>query len=912
MPKITLTTVANNAEEIKVKAEEKNLDDIIALQQYFRDQEELFFDYFLDKKIFEKIRKIKIEPRDTGQDRKEIKSLSNIIDRFDFSALRMTLVAILKDIYTSTYPFAIENARFGINTLDKIRKSRQSQVKAFDDTVTYMNSPLFASDALGYIEEQGIGSTSDLTNIAKGIDKTTSDRIYRELYDGIENLESMDDLGVRIQSVYADATQSRALMIARTETMRAFNKSTILAYEKAEIKQAQMLISNDERTCEICLPLHGLVVPLSEAQNILPIHPQCLIDKQIPVYTSKGWQPIGKIKIGDLVLTHKGRFRKVTHIFHTPKQTPNVTKISIKNYFHQRYSLTLTNNHPVLVDNKWIEASEVKIGNKISMLSNKCFNCGKLIPYYSKYCSSSCNSKVITKKQWASKEHREKISKSISIGMEKAYNEGRRDRFKDTKMANIKNKELISQGKHVWQDPEFIKKNQQKLGRRNYGKNWLEERFGWMLKQLDIKFESQYPIKYGKDKINRDRYYFVDFAIPENKIAIECDGSYWHKNKNRDKIRQNKIESLGWTVLRFTEDEINKDLKKCGLEVKRVLANHNKEYLFGEYEIKKIKRWKVKKSRTLYNLEVKDDESYIAKGFVVHNCRCTWIPAVGKPILVEPSYDDVMSVFNKFPKLDFINRIKAPKNVRVYGSLKAKSPIKEKVDFIPAKTRKQAEKYIVNEIKVLERANYEGLTIDRINEINRELTRLNRKYPTQRLRAIYTGYADTREIAYVSYHPKFYDRAQLVLNKKYFSENATFNKATKEAIKSGWKSALDIQQKLNSTITHEYAHTLFQSGKNVRNISKAHDVLRKDLRKIKIEFGKAKKEIHTAFEQGKLPWDSYKKALNEIDVSTYAQKNIDEFLAESFQMVEYNNKPSVYAKRAVEAFEKFLKAEGVI
>jgi very-short-patch-repair endonuclease len=41
---------------------------------------------------------------------------------------------------------------------------------------------------------------------------------------------------------------------------------------------------------------------------------------------------------------------------------------------------------------------------------------------------------------------------------------------------------------------------------------------------------------------------FVDFANPVARVAIECDGKEWHKDKERDKLRDEKLERIGWTV----------------------------------------------------------------------------------------------------------------------------------------------------------------------------------------------------------------------------------------------------------------------------------------------------------------------------------------------------------------------------
>ena len=59
----------------------------------------------------------------------------------------------------------------------------------------------------------------------------------------------------------------------------------------------------------------------------------------------------------------------------------------------------------------------------------------------------------------------------------------------------------------------------------------------------------------------------VDIGIPELKIAIEYDGSYYHKNVEYDNERQTEIENLGWVFLRYrdyvpTKDEIIKDMNK--------------------------------------------------------------------------------------------------------------------------------------------------------------------------------------------------------------------------------------------------------------------------------------------------------------------------------------------------------------
>ena len=48
--------------------------------------------------------------------------------------------------------------------------------------------------------------------------------------------------------------------------------------------------------------------------------------------------------------------------------------------------------------------------------------------------------------------------------------------------------------------------------------------------------------------------YSIDIAIPKLNLAIEYDGSYWHKNNEYDNNRQEQIENEGWLFLRYIDE----------------------------------------------------------------------------------------------------------------------------------------------------------------------------------------------------------------------------------------------------------------------------------------------------------------------------------------------------------------------
>ncbi len=67
----------------------------------------------------------------------------------------------------------------------------------------------------------------------------------------------------------------------------------------------------------------------------------------------------------------------------------------------------------------------------------------------------------------------------------------------------------------------------------------------------------QFPVKFGNIE------YPIDFAINNLKIGIEADGETFHsspKQITHDKERDMKLAQAGWTILRFKDDEIDKNI----------------------------------------------------------------------------------------------------------------------------------------------------------------------------------------------------------------------------------------------------------------------------------------------------------------------------------------------------------------
>lgn len=79
---------------------------------------------------------------------------------------------------------------------------------------------------------------------------------------------------------------------------------------------------------------------------------------------------------------------------------------------------------------------------------------------------------------------------------------------------------------------------------------------------LELKMEKALILsKLNFEREVKFKRFHVDFLLEAYKTAIECDGEYWHlipKNRERDKRKNILLKSLGYEVLRFTGNELDK------------------------------------------------------------------------------------------------------------------------------------------------------------------------------------------------------------------------------------------------------------------------------------------------------------------------------------------------------------------
>ena len=66
--------------------------------------------------------------------------------------------------------------------------------------------------------------------------------------------------------------------------------------------------------------------------------------------------------------------------------------------------------------------------------------------------------------------------------------------------------------------------------------------------------------------------YFVDFACVEKDVVVELDGGYHDLQYEEDRQRQALLESKGWQVLRFSNEEVLADVESVAISVARQIG----------------------------------------------------------------------------------------------------------------------------------------------------------------------------------------------------------------------------------------------------------------------------------------------------------------------------------------------------
>lgn len=390
---------------------------------------------------------------------------------------------------------------------------------------------------------------------------------------------------------------------------------------------------------------------LSRDQFVVTNCLRCFASSKTMVLTPTGYQQMCSLRLGDLVLTHKGRYMPITAKVKL-RGGHDFVRVKFKGVktFH-----TVTLDHRYLSPNgDWIMAKDLTAGVQLQFLAEHCVICGKAFyRHFSGYGSTAFCSRRCRNVNAAHK-GREKISQSLH----EQYRTGVRNADTIALKANEKFRSKVAGGWHFWDD--FTEEEKKDIRRRIYlssaktreksginGSTWIgfgEEAVAKLLDEVRCDYTAQFAI---------ERYNY-DFKIGSNLLVeIDGPGSRNVVRRVRDKKKEKLAEQHGYRVVHIPHENPEAVLS--------LLANDEHLYEFLPLEVEEVRLVRRKRD-DCYSLTVGEDESFVAQGAVHHNCR-------PRENLLEGMYYEQEALTNCSEHLTAVLRQHKPKVLLALGNV---------------------------------------------------------------------------------------------------------------------------------------------------------------------------------------------------------------------------------------------------
>lgn len=210
----------------------------------------------------------------------------------------------------------------------------------------------------------------------KNINRVTLNHLETAIARGIDEGDGLDEMVKRLTGVVG--SPARALSIARTETTGAVNAGHYSAreplIEEGLITGSEWLSMGDDLVRDDHADANGQIIgpgemfivggeecpypghwSLSAAQRC-----NCVIDPETPILTIDGPMPVKLIRVGQLVLTHRGRWRRVLRLAQERHYTGPAAVLA-----GTGLQVMVTLNHPVLTGQGWVVAGKLLEGDML-------------------------------------------------------------------------------------------------------------------------------------------------------------------------------------------------------------------------------------------------------------------------------------------------------------------------------------------------------------------------------------------------------------------------------------------------------------------------------------------------------------------------------------------------------------------
>lgn len=380
--------------------------------------------------------------------------------------------------------------------------------------------------------------------------------------------------------------------VARTELQRAGVMGQMAFYKAAEVKTVRWQAAEP---CDECAVYDDKTFPIDDPDlPEIPQHPNCA-PAGTRIASVRGWVPIEEVRVGDFVLTHRGRFRMARALSRTYvseelfefRVGPNVLRV--------------TGNHPILTSNGWAAASSLQPGDEIACVNaeamlcasgeanevpSQCLKCGRLRFVLSAFTGYRVPLSAVdldcdlTIRQSDIDVHclNGEIGDSREVGVEQC----------------VKDDVLIG-----GQDFPFAR-----LGAHN------ELAVGALASAHGVVGGSGERSAFLGRLSRHAHEHGLRAVAPLQAKVLESSAN---------------ADTAMYSAIGDSQREDAFAINMAGMHCSKFLFRQSLPSHIAIVPLASITR--IKHEGAVYNFAVEEDESYVAEGIVVHNCRCSWTPA---------------------------------------------------------------------------------------------------------------------------------------------------------------------------------------------------------------------------------------------------------------------------------------------
>lgn len=390
-------------------------------------------------------------------------------------------------------------------------------------------------------------------------------------------------------------------------------------------------------------------------------------DGETRIYTKFGLVPIKNIKIGDEVLTHTGEFKPVIRLYE--KDSNDIYEISSG---LNQIKRNVTGNHPFFTPNNkniWTELNNIK--NK-ELLPSFPLNCKFTNNNYKLNLYDIIKPKHFKKKEFKNKfyindrKHKKQYPKTIDIDYDLGYivglylAEGSKTHLATTYSFNYKTelelwpKKIIEIIKNKFNIEYFKIRNQKNSGQLQINSEVFSSFIDYF-----IDGNKCYNKKLSKNSYNTNIDYLkgvldgifdgdgcktgsANIGINITSLDLQYDIKYILNilGINKNSLKYGKFSGISEMFNRVTnikqqyslnilQTKYIKNIKISNLQFINNIdvrdCYKNKYNIIDNYIYSNINKEKIDKNIKVYNIEVKDNNSYVTEHFIVHNCDCDFL-----------------------------------------------------------------------------------------------------------------------------------------------------------------------------------------------------------------------------------------------------------------------------------------------